>query len=379
MTSEIAGARELRDWLFGRALPLWWENGADRRNGGFEEQLDMEGRPVAAPRRARVQARQIYVYATAGALGWPGPWRAAMDHGLDYLLSRFFRFDGLVRALVSPEGRILDDEPRLYDQAFALLALAAVAKSGGGDAGLARRAKTTLRAAREHFDHDGVGLREADPLRPFQSNPHMHLLEASLAWCEIDPDPLWSDLADAIVELASSRFIDREGGMLREFFDEQWRRARGADGRIVEPGHQFEWAWLLLRWSRSRQRPDAEAAARRLFEIGRGAGVDRRRNVAVNALDDTLAILDGSARLWPQTERMKATVAIMEGACAPERERLAPELVAAIAGLQRYLTPAGAWRDKLSPEGRFTDEPAPASSFYHIVCAVSALPVWLGA
>ena len=45
------------------------------------------------------------------------------------------------------------------------------------------------------------------------------------------------------------------------------------------------------------------------------------------------------------------------------------------AGLQRYLdVPVqGLWRDRLLPDGTFVDEPAPGSSLYHIVSAVSAL------
>jgi mannose-6-phosphate isomerase len=41
-------------------------------------------------------------------------------------------------------------------------------------------------------------------------------------------------------------------------------------------------------------------------------------------------------------------------------------------GLMAYLrTPVpGVWRDKMQPNGDFIDEPAPASSFYHIVCAI---------
>ena len=52
-----------RRWLFDQALPLWWKQGADQANGGFHEALTLEGEPVTANRRARVQARQIYVNA----------------------------------------------------------------------------------------------------------------------------------------------------------------------------------------------------------------------------------------------------------------------------------------------------------------------------
>jgi mannose-6-phosphate isomerase len=49
-------------------------------------------------------------------------------------------------------------------------------------------------------------------------------------------------------------------------------------------------------------------------------------------------------------------------------------VVEAAAGLTRYLkTPVrGLWYNRLTPSGVFLDEPAPASSFYHIVGAIQA-------
>jgi mannose-6-phosphate isomerase len=43
--------------------------------------------------------------------------------------------------------------------------------------------------------------------------------------------------------------------------------------------------------------------------------------------------------------------------------------------LWRYLeTPTpGLWRDKLEEDGRFVEEPAPASSFYHLMAAIRQL------
>ena len=363
-------AESLRDWLFNAALPLWWAKGADHVNGGFEELLDLNGAPVAAPRRARVQARQIYVYATAGAMGWDGPWQAAVDHGLNYFLTRYFRPDGLVHAAVSASGEPGDDDvPVLYDQAFGLLALAsAEAASGGVD--MRDRARHLIEAVDHRFGAKGPGCGSGDPARPFQSNPHMHLFEACLAWMERDPSPIWRDLGARIADLAMTCFIDSETGGLREFFDETWAPAAGIDGTIVEPGHQFEWAWLLYRWGHATGDPAATAAADRLFEIGAGHGIDPTRKVAINALDDTFSPLDTSARLWPQTERVKAAVLAAE--VSPSlRERRTTELLNGVDGLRRYLLPNGVWRDKLTPENRFIEEPAPASSFYHIIGAIA--------
>jgi mannose-6-phosphate isomerase len=201
----------------------------------------------------------------------------------------------------------------------------------------------------------------------------MHLLEACLAWSEIDsdpaPDPLWRALADEIAELTLSRCIQAESGMLREFFDIDWNPAPGREGRICEPGHQFEWGWLLLRWGKLAGRADATAAALRMIDAGETHGINLENGVAINALLDDFSIDDGAARLWPQTERIKAAVLAAEITGEPKYWNMA---VGAAEGLLAYLrTPVpGLWRDKMQPNGDFIDEPAPASSFYHIVCAI---------
>lgn len=347
-------------WLRVNALPLWWSVGADHQLGGFIEALSVDGDPRPAARRGRVQGRQVYVFTTAGELGWAGPWKQAASHGLDYAFKNFQRPDGLFRKLVSIDGQVLDDGAAVYDQAFALLGMAMLHQAGGYSRDLPAEAART-RAGLEAMRDPKAGFRETDD-HPNQSNCHMHILEASLAWIEAGEGD-WDSLADEMAEMALSTFIDADGGFLREFFDEDWKPAPGDDGRRVEPGHQFEWSWLMSRWGRLRGRQDALDAARKLFEHGK-RGVDAR-GIAINALWDDLTVWEPEARLWPQTEYMKAALALGEEADA----------LAAANGLWLYLqTPAaGVWYDKLRPDGTFVDEPAPASSFYHIICAIAEL------
>src|SRR5690606_33009333 len=166
---------------------------------------------------------------------------------------------------------------------------------------------------------------------------------------------------DEIVSLARRWFIDAEDGFLREFFEPDWSPAAGEAGRLVEPGHQFEWAWLLTRWGRKRGDAWAGEAAMKLYAHGQ-RGVDASRGVAIDELDESLEVRSSRARLWPQTERLKA--ALILGGQVP-----AGHATEALKGLQLYLEPSGLWRDKLDPDGLFVDEPAPASSLYHITAA----------
>ena len=99
---------------------------------------------------------------------------------------------------------------------------------------------------------------------PQRSNSHMHLLEAALAWTAIDDDPAWRRLADRIAALCLQKFVDPASGALREFFVADWSPAPGVEGRICEPGHHYEWAFLLDRWARLTGRSKPEAVARHL-------------------------------------------------------------------------------------------------------------------
>ncbi|SFS29926.1 AGE family epimerase/isomerase [Brevundimonas viscosa] len=345
-------------WMRLNAFPVWATLGVDQ-DGGFRETLQSDGACATLFRRARVQARQAWVYSVAGRAGWAGPWRRLVVEGLDRFEGANRRPDGLYRTRVSAEGAVLDDTASLYDQAFALLAFAAAAEAGVERELMSGRAHA-LREALAGLALPGGGWRE-DAGHPHQANAHMHLFEACLAWEAVEPRREWTAMADAIAALARRHFIDADGGFLREFFAPDWSPAAGEAGRLVEPGHQFEWAWLLTRWGRARGDDWAAAAAERLYAAGL-RGIDAVRGVAVDELDDQLNVRSGRARLWPQTERLKA--ALILGDRVP-----ASHAAEALKGLQRYLEPTGLWRDKLEPDGRFIDEPAPASSLYHIAAA----------
>lgn len=378
--AAITRAREqqqrLQHWLLQSAFPLWSERGVDSERGGFYERLAADGRALDEPRRARVQPRQVYSFAQAPGLGWRGPARRIVERGVDYFLRHYRREDGLYRTLVAADGRVLDDSVLLYDQAFMLLGLAAAERLLGPDPALEEAATDLFDTLYGTLKHSGAGFCSGLPQRlPLLSNPHMHLFEAALAWCGISDDPAWQSLADEIGELALARFIDPASGALRETFDENWRPAPGVEGRRVEPGHQFEWAWLLLRWRPGAGNP-ARRAALRLIDIGEQHGV--RGGVAIDAMLDDLSALETTARLWPQTERLKASAL---AASLTGEARYWESAAAAAAGLMRYFeTPIpGLWYDRLSAEGEFATAPAPASSFYHIVAAALTFTESLGA
>lgn len=369
MTSLASVQTRLIDWLVTQAYPLWSHRGVDGRNGGFVEALAADGTPLFSPRRLRVQPRQLFAFAQAPTLGWRGEPIPIIRNGLRYLEDSYRRSDGLYRRLVDAEGMVLDDSALLYDNAFVLLGLCSAASTLGDLQPMERRAIEIRDLIEQRWHLGGGGFLSGDATpNLLESNPHMHLLEACLAWSEIGNDTGWYGWIEEIVELAIKRLLT-PAGAISEYFDRSWHPAPGRAGRILEPGHQFEWAWLLMRF-RGQNSAVARATALRLITVGESWGI--RDGAAINAVLDDGSPYDAKARLWPQTERLKAALLARE--LTQESKYLDIALEAATTIL-RYLDTevAGLWLDERVADGTIAPSFSPASSFYHLVGAIAAI------
>lgn len=363
---------EIRAWMFDAALPFWGSAGIDRRRGGFFEELDLNGQPTAvAFKRTRVICRQIYVFSHAAMLGWPEG-HALATMGYDYLMAHAWLGPdkGWAKRLTA-DGDVLDPTPDLYDLAFVVFALAWRFKASGDTDALGRAHETLDFIERRLAHPSGEGfLHEWPASGPRVQNPHMHLLEASLVAFEASGDRRFLVQADALVALFRSRFFD--GRTLAEYFTEDWRRLKTDQGRLVEPGHQFEWAWILGRYERlTGSNVTREASA--LVAFSERHGVDHETQVTFNQVRDDGTVTDGGSRTWPNTERIKGHLAMFE---IDGRTSSLP----AVAGsarllLDRYLavTPQGSWIDHFDVGGRPVVASAPTSTLYHVFLAFAEI------
>ncbi|MGU3401098.1 AGE family epimerase/isomerase [Brucellaceae bacterium D45D] len=379
MNDKIAKLRmdtqSLSRWLHNDALPLWLASGVDGTDNGFFERIGQDGVATAGDdRRSRVHPRQIYCFAKAGAMGWQGSWQETVEAGIAYYDRIYKREDGFYGSLANAGGELIDDTFDLYNQAFSIFAASQIAVAiPGRYEEMRTRVMRLMNGLIADYHHPQGGFEEANPPKlPLRSNPHMHLFEAMLAWESVDGDTsFWSNYADEIANLALTRFIDGKTGALREFFDHDWQPFPGEKGRVVEPGHQFEWAWLMGQWAHRRQNSQAMNAAKGLFQVAVNHGICAERKVAIMSLYDDFSVHDGLARLWPQTEWIKSALLFASLSSGDEREHYLNSAVRAMDALRPFLaTPIkGLWYDKW-PEGEaMLDEPAPASTFYHILCA----------
>ncbi|KAF0174662.1 MAG: D-glycero-D-manno-heptose 1 7-bisphosphate phosphatase [Caulobacteraceae bacterium] len=365
-------ATRARAWLFNHALPLWWDKGFDRASGCFHERLGLDGEPVALPRRVRVQARQTFVYAMAGKLGWSGPWREAVEAGARMLVDHCIRPDGGTAHLLDQIGRPTDTRRDLYDAAFVIFALAHASTALDRPA-LAEKATELVDWVKAHWAHPAGGFLEGDlvTVPPRRQNPHMHMLEALLALHEATGARRHLDDALAVVALFETKFVSAEWGALLEYFDDAWTPAPGREGFVTEPGHQFEWAWLIDRVHRATGH-DARETGRRIQVHGEVYGVDPKTGFVADEVWAEGDVKTPTGRFWPSTERVKANIAWFERTGDPAAAMAAAQAFDVI--MEYCDTPVkGLWRDRRLPNRSFVEEPAPASSFYHAMLAMAEL------
>lgn len=373
VSADIVGTLKRR--LIEHCLPLWSTEGWDHEAGGFVDRLDSDGRADAlAPRRVFVQARQIYCFAKAAQMGWYPDGRAIALKGLEHLLAKAKAPDGkpgYVHTL-APDGAALDPRRDSYDHAFVLLALATVY---GLDRDAQIRTEIDLLC---HFldtqlrsPHGGV--HEGLPVSlPRRQNPQMHLFESMIAVFDATHDTVFQNRAGDFFALFLANLYDKQRQVLGEYFEEDWSKIEPVS---VEPGHQAEWAWLLKGFERitgcptGRYRGELLASALRYRDETTGCLIDEG--------DAAGNIRRHTRRLWPQTEIAKAWIAQAEAGEAGA----ADEARAALSRLERhYLSHpvTGGWYDQFDRDGNSLVATIPASSFYHVLCAVSEAEQVLG-
>ena len=357
--------RKSKVWLSQTAYPYWIQNGIDTQVGDFHEALTFEGLPAQTPMRAMVQARQIYSFRLAERMGILPTEQAKeiVGRATECFIEHFSLPNGSFAHAISQERKIVNAGAEFYTQAFALFALANAYSLTRGEQ-LKSRAKSLLNYLQRERRAPGGGFTEIkEGVTLYQSNPHMHLIEASIAWMQADSDPAWAQLSDEVAELLRTQFIDPETGALGEHFEAGWKPKRVNGKFIWEPGHHYEWCWLLGNYQKLKGTTQLDPIRHRLFELAEGHGIRVDRQAAVDEVWSDLTVNKSSSRFWPQGERLKAAVQLRNSAAADE----------SVQTLFRYLDQPqpGLWMDTWTSDGAFIGDPVKASSLYHIAGALS--------
>ena len=358
----------LRTLMTERSLPLWAREGWDSSRGGFVERLGPDGKAdQLAPRRVRVQARQIYSFAIAARLGWYPQGRDIAMKGMEYMLAKARSPDGRPGFvhLIDPDGNVLDPLRDAYDHAFVLLAMATLYELSG-DASLRGEMDSLVAFLdRELRSPHGGYIEGIPPTLPRRQNPQMHLFEAMIAAFDATHELSYQNRAGDLFGLFAASLYDARRQALGEYFEEDWSRIEPV---VVEPGHQAEWVWLLRGFERITGCPTGRHRAQLLSSALRYR--DEATGCLIDEGDAEGNIRKSTRRLWPQTEIAKAWIAQAEVG----EQGAADKACEALARLHRhYLSHPvpGGWYDQFDRDNRSLVDTIPASSFYHIICAIA--------
>lgn len=177
---------------------------------------------------------------------------------------------------------------------------------------------------------------------------------------------IWLKRAERIYELFSMKFMQHNH--LAEFFNQDFS-LNEKTGKQIDPGHHYEWIWLLNHYQKLTG-SNVENHIQILYRFAQKFGHNGNGLVRDEVFADGKPCRSTS-RLWCQTEYLKACVALWERNPTKERQFAISHAVEQI--FNYYINPAkpGLWVDQLDEYGVVINEHAPASTFYHLFLAFS--------
>jgi mannose-6-phosphate isomerase len=210
--------------------------------------------------------------------------------------------------------------------------------------------------------------------RSLQQNPHMHLLEAFLSAYGAIGDQSFLRDAEILIAIFAERLLTADGKMVLEHFDDEGRPAR-KNGRLIEPGHLYEWYWLLNEYAEMASLPAIAHLSIPVFEW-----VEQRCRDGAGGIWDMVDV-DGQTvserkRIWPVTEAIKAwTTRVRILKDAESRARLLGWIRFI---MDRYFIGQGGWHEYLSRSLAPDSDFMPASTPYHVAMAALEVDRLLG-
>jgi len=337
-------------------VPLWLGPGWNADLALPYEAVDAEHRPLPPQRyRAMACARQLFVFSSL--IDHPSVPEAASRAGALFrsLQSHFHDAEhGGWFYSIDPQGAPLDRRKDLYTHAFIIFACAHYwAKVREPLVESVFNAALTVVA--ERFA-DGTGLYEAMLAEDWSSlntgplqNPLMHLAEAFLATLAVREDAATIGALDDLVRGMQERFVDNAHGVMLE-------KPLGAVDNWYEPGHQFEWFFLLDSSSRLRGSP-LHTSLTQAFAHAEAQGVDSQTGAVVAMLEVDGTVRDGTQRIWAQAEYLRALALRPDSEAALGRE---------LRALQTRFLHASGWNECLDNAGKVSRSDMPSTTPYHL-------------
>ncbi|WP_126968378.1 AGE family epimerase/isomerase [Xanthomonas arboricola] len=352
--------------------------------GGFFQYFRDDGSIYDAGHRHLVSStRFVFNYAMAYREFGDAQYLQAVRHGLDYLRNVHRNPVTGGYAWTLRDGVVEDDMNHCYGVAFVLLAYSCGLKAGIEEA----RAwmDETWQLLEKHFWEPEFGLYrdEADAQFNFTSyrgqNANMHMCEAMIAAYEACGEQRYLDRALSLADTMTRRQAAKADGLVWEHYDLQWNidwdYNRDNPKHLFrpwgfQPGHQTEWAKLLMLLDRYAPTDWLLPTAQHLFDVAVERSWDSQRGGLYYGFDPDGKVCDDDKYFWVQAESLAAAALLAQRSGEPRYWQWYDKLWAYSWEHMidhRY----GAWYRILDADNRkYSDEKSPAGKTdYHTMGA----------
>ena len=202
----------------------------------------------------------------------------------------------------------------------------------------------------------------------------MHLLESYISLFDATGMEVYRQKAQQIACFFSDKLFIGSMKAVPENHSASWG-CLDRDHSWFEPGHHFEWAWLLRQLTRTGgddfEQLNIELKSRAIEE-----GLDKE-NLVIERVDLGSNIKLTSRRLWGTCEYIKTCASEVERALADGDECAlnfwTAKLIVAIDSLRRRFLETeviGLWTDRIDTCGFSLSSDVPASSLYHLAFSI---------
>ncbi|MCG3181312.1 MAG: Cellobiose 2-epimerase [Phycisphaerae bacterium] len=295
-------------YLNDRLLPFWIENSPDPEFGGFLSYFDRHGRPTGETLKSfLMQVRILYAMASSHRFGYGAGGRCAKlaRDAADFLLEHYWdREQGGWFWIADRAGNPTVTSKIGYGQVFGMYAFSEYFLATGDPRGRQAAEQTYAAISQYMADTRHGGFYEMMG-RDWQAAPsgppggdrksldvHMHMMEALTSLYEMTGHPIHRRRLEEVIDLLTSRMLQPNGTGYIQFttdfqplgailFATEWGRdARPRQGALpldqTSPGHNVEFAWLLLHAAEVMGRPWADYAdvVRPMFDHCLAYGID---------------------------------------------------------------------------------------------------------
>jgi len=247
-------------------------------------------------------------------------YRSLWQHGLEAIRSVHWQSEHKGYIWTLDATGATDQTHYCYGLAFTLLAFSAAVQQG--DVQAKSELYRTWDCLEAHFwqadiglyaDHISLDWQITDPYRG--QNANMHCCEALILAYEATQDLQFLERALQLAETVAVTLADRSGGFIWEHFHADlsidWDYNRDDPKNLYrpwgfQPGHQTEWAKLLLQLYQHRPEPWLLSRARALFDTTLPLAWDDKNGGLIYGFAPDHSLCDGDKYFWVQAETLAA-------------------------------------------------------------------------